>query len=174
MLLDILKSHHIPLSWSTIFVGKKLNLVHNACIEAFATQYLSDNPKANNVQIIDLAYGFPDTYVGNRAQDETLQKIFTSLNISLEKDSPEWKLEERKWRYALLKKVQEQHLNSQRLLEEIESIYCTFDHPEDMADFEQYIPYMPPTGLTTPKSLATILDEFLKKEQHELVQEIDA
>lgn len=56
------ENNNIAISWKTILVGRKLKLVNSSFIEDFASQYLSEHYKLDNMNIIELAYGVKDEF----------------------------------------------------------------------------------------------------------------
>lgn len=135
ILLKTFKQNNIPITWKTIFVGRKLKLADNFLIEDFATDYLAEHYPLNNINIIELAYGVKDNF----ELDDILKKLTEDFKFELHEDTHDWDLEKRKWRFIKLKELHEKNFNDKKLLEEIESIYCDFDHEENLSPFITYM-----------------------------------
>jgi len=161
------KECKIPLNWKTIFIGRKLGLLDNTFVEAFATEYLIMHPSSSNFDINELAYGVPDTYKGNLDLLELLEKITTTLYLEVpQKDSDSWNNESIKWQYVLIKKALVEAKSEKELQERIEDIYCSFEHPTQL---EQFIPWKPNwRSDNIHTTLSDRLDHFLKNEQQVL------
>jgi hypothetical protein len=174
MILKIFKEDNINVTWQTIIVGRKLGFVTAKIIEDYATDYLIENYKTDNIMIIELAYGIIDDF----KIDVTLQTLADTMHANVEEDSEEWQAEKRKWRYIELKKVQDARLNDEEYLQKIESIYCDFGHQEDLARFVVYMPSDPNDHYDFQKHsreenlhyLVKLFNNFLIEEQHELAK----
>jgi len=168
------KENTIPVSWKTIYIGRKLNLINSNFIEDFATQYLIEHYKLDNINIIELAYGLKDDFEIN----DRLEKLLKELNIKIEENSPEREIEKRKWRFIKLQSLLYKNYCNSELIDAIENVYCDFDHPSEMNEF---LIYMPPAfddeysfdNHSVEENLAHIIQRFrnfLVKEQLELSQ----
>ncbi len=89
--LNDFKKNNISISWKTIYIGRKLNLINSKFIEDFASQYLSEHYKLDNINIIELAYGLKDDFEIN----DKLEKLLEELNIKIEENSKEWNIEKK-------------------------------------------------------------------------------
>ena len=173
-MLQLFQKSKIPLTWKSIIVGRKLGVATNEFIEAFAVEYLIQHPSVHNLDINELAYGIPDTYQGNLDINELLEKIVYSFSLKIpQKETVIWNLESRKWRYFLLKKASLEKNTENELEDAIENIYCKFEHPSEL---EQFIPHLSQRSSENVnkeeynKSLLDRLNQFLKKEETEMVK----
>lgn len=154
--------NNISVSWKTILTGRKLHLADKSFVKDFASQYLLDHYKLDNINIIELAYGLEDEFEIN----ENIKKILNALKVNID-DLEQFNIEKRKWRFLMLEKLIHQNYSNKEILEKIESIYCDFEHPEDISEF---ILYMPPAkdddydykNHTAEKNLAHLVNRFKK------------
>lgn len=172
--LNDFKKNNISISWKTIYIGRKLNLINSNFIEDFASQYLSEHYKLDNINIIELAYGLKDNFEIN----DRLEKLLKELNIKIEENSTDWEIEKRKWRFIKLQSLLYKNYSNRELIDAIENVYWDFDHPNEMNEF---LIYMPPASddeynfnnHSVAENLAHIIQRFrnfLVKEQLELSQ----
>ena len=160
--LAYFQKYTISVSWKTVFIGRQLHLADKAFLTDFASQYLLDHYKLDNINIIELAYGIED----GLDIDETIKKILHDLQITLD-ELDQLDIEKRKWRFLSLEQLTHQNCSNREILEKIESIYCDFERPEDLSEF---IPYMPHAkddtydykNHTAEENLAHLVNRFKK------------
>lgn len=174
--LDIFKENNIDYSWATVYVGKKLGFLKLDQISEYAVEYLTQNPDCTDSNIAGLAYGVSENEI-----DEVLTKVFKNIGLNIEKDSPIWNLEKRKWRYCILKYFLTAIKDQNYLLTKIDEIYSDFGYPVDMVEF---IHYPPEAGFnklmgaskdqidTHIKELLTAFESYLQEEKHRIQENV--
>lgn len=141
---------------------RQLRLVDKSFVKDFASQYLLDHYKLDNINIIELAYGIEDELI----IDETIKKVLHDLKITID-DSDQRDIDKRKWRFLSLEKIIHRNHSNNEILEKIESIYCDFEHPEDLSEFILYMPHAKDDNYdyknhTAEENLARLVDQFKK------------
>lgn len=157
-------------SWLTIYVGYQLNFLSHSEISYYARDYLLKNADCTNQYIAQLAYE-----ADKDNTERCLVKILTYLKYPpIEKDDKLWNLEKRKWRFYILKSITSAN-DVEKLINEIESVYCDFEHPNDM---NSLIHYRPEAGfrtvignsiiVETPHDFLNRFSTFLENEKKDL------
>lgn len=134
-LFKLFKENHISISWKTIWVGRKLKLADSSFVEDYATDYLLEHSATQNLSLIELAYGVKNEFDVN----DILNKLYKDSAIFIQEDFEEGNLEVKKWRYVVLKQLVSKNYDNKRLIDGIETIYCDFEHPEDLAPYVSYM-----------------------------------
>lgn len=170
--LKDLENCSIPHSWLTIFVGRKLNLLSAKEISQYAEHYLIEHEDSTNPNIAELAYGVEENEI-----DNLLEKSLLSIEYPVvSKIESRWNIEERKWRYCILKKILNTTEDPNAIADQIDDIYSFFNYPKDM---NHLISYRPEAGFRKLINNNAIKDEippdyleklhnFLEKQKKEL------
>jgi hypothetical protein len=159
-------------NWITLLVGRNLGLIEPLEVTRYVEEYITDHPNETDPLIMELAWN-----AERRVIDENLEKlIITIYGQRVNEDSVQWKTEERKWRYCILKKLRTDIQNHEQLLEKVAEVYSDMGYPNDM---ESFIYYMPPNDGYDPtkytrdqnhQRLIQMFDVFLEKEKGELIR----
>ncbi|MGB8468124.1 MAG: DUF2247 family protein [Candidatus Babeliales bacterium] len=134
--LIIFKKYGIEYTWMTLYVGRMLGLVTNHDVEQYATEYLIQNPELTDMYVAELA---ARTYADDYVVDDKLITVLRHFGCLIIKDSPQWNIEKRKWRYCILQNIAEVYVNEcENLLQAFDDVYADFGYPEDMKPFSSF------------------------------------
>lgn len=169
-LLDIFKAANISYTWATVYVGRKLKLLPIKEVEKYAIEYLIEHPECKDQRIAELAFGVKEEEI-----DDLLIKVAEDLDLEvLQENSEVWNLEWRKWRYCILKSMQTNIQDAEKLLDAISFVYADFGYPEDMIRFIYYMPQQHEVTNNIDQNRQTLLhnfNEFLNKEREKIMEE---
>jgi hypothetical protein len=167
--LDIFKEANISYSWETIYVGRKLKLLPIKEVGKYAVEYLAKHAECKNQHIAELAFGAEEQEINN-----LLKKVAKTLDSEiLQENSEVWNLEWRKWRYCILKSIQTNIRDAEKLLDAISFVYADFGYPEDMISFIYYMPQKSEVTNNIDQNRKTLLNnfnEFLNQEKNKIMR----
>ncbi|HCQ89497.1 MAG TPA: DUF2247 domain-containing protein [Clostridium sp.] len=160
--LDILEKNNIEYDWKTVYVGLKLNFIDGEEVQNYAVSII-ENAESINENIMKLAWGIEEERL-----EESIRNILEDAGI--EDSSKELELEERKWRYCILKQISNTY-SCRDIINKINDVFAHFGYPVDMVGF---INYMPPSDVYNPAEytynenfdrLISNFNNFLKEEE---------
>lgn len=131
--LDIFEENNIKYDWNTVYVGLKLSLLELEEVQNYAVSII-ENTETSNEIIMELAWGI---------EEQRLEESIRSLleNKDIQEDSKKFELEERKWRYCILKQISNKY-SGKDILSKINDVFAHFGYPSDMMSFVSYMTTM--------------------------------
>lgn len=152
--LDIFEENNIKYDWNTVYVGLKLSLLELEEVQNYAVSII-ENTETSNEIIMELAWGI---------EEQRLEESIRSLleNKDIQEDSKEFELEERKWRYCILKQISNKY-SGKDILSKINDIFTHFGYPNDMMSFVNYMPTTDgynPTEHTYEQNFNRLMNNF--------------
>ncbi|AQT86324.1 hypothetical protein B1222_20995 [Paenibacillus larvae subsp. pulvifaciens] len=160
--LELFDKHKVEYNWGTLLEGLKLNLLNVREVGKYAERFISAKSQINNDILIELAWTKNSVEEVTNLIETLLKDIGFNYDIQVEN---------RKWRYCIIKNLRQVEKDNKILLEKVAEIYSDFDYPEDMEDV---IYYIEPKDDYNPKiqskeenvnRLIKKLDAFLEKEK---------
>lgn len=119
----------VQYNWATVLVGLKLHCFPIEEVDDYAVKYMSEHPDMENKFLLELAWG-------NINYEEVIALV-ENLLTDLECDN-NLLLEERKWRYCILRAVRKDAKDDNDLLEKVAKVYSDFNYPEVMEEMIYY------------------------------------
>lgn len=129
--LDILEKNNIEYDWKTVYVGLKLNFIDGEEVKNYAASII-ENDESINENIMELAWGIEE-----ERSEESIRNILGDAGI--EDSSKELELEERKWKYCILKQIRNTY-SDRDIINKINDVFAHFGYPADMISFINYMP----------------------------------
>lgn len=161
---EIFSEYKIFFQWSTVYWGVNNDILDPREVSKYVIEFINDNPDIDIPEIFELAWENNDKGEILRLMESVSAHNISKLDLVSEMD-------EKKWRYCILRDLVKNEKNQKVILKKVEEIYSDFGYPNEMIPF---ISYMPPTDGYNPsnhtsedntKRMIRFLDDYLTEEE---------